>query len=717
MGPHKNVRQLILFSLMILGYLETLRRATFFAFGWAGAGQAPGIISLIVVVYVFMDNFQPSRLRKALLMTVAFLYLTALWQFNRIQSPADYSFIGETFFGLPDFGLGTVSRFYYATFCLLAILFYALIVFLVTSFIIEKKSLTEMFTAGIILMVVEITVSSQEIMAYMVLNLVFTIGLRSQLYLFRLESDYRARHVKGSGLSAGIWAGVSLAVVILVLLIASAFPAGESKIDLMSGSSKLVKKVTDSGQTTAARGSPSYDLFWGKLQSFELSGEVTLDDRPVMYVKSPVPSYWRGESADYYTGSGWENSLRPVITDGRSIASPFARTVTVQEVEQVFLLAPEVSSEVIFSSGAPASVNIPGGRLTADEGGNFYSAATKPGVTYKVVSYIPERDIEKLKRTSAEYPFEIRRHYLQLPDSVPYRVRQLAEKLTRHTGSPYEKTKIIERFLSDNYSYDLMVSPTPQGRDVADYFLFDLKKGYCTYHSTAMVVMLRSIGIPARWVKGFMMGSLNPDLDVYEVNLKDAHAWVEVYFSGYGWLPFEPTSSFVIPGELPGNSDSPVLDVTSDVSEDSSIATPADSQRALPSDPVSPLDILNEPEYDIPWGALTAVILIGGSGGYYLWLNRRVSESGTGDRMRDTYLSFIDFLARKGHPRETNQTPLEFAKTLKHSFPEDYPAILRITEAYLAEKYGTNRLSRDDIEEVRVLWRELAGKWLGKAMD
>lgn len=135
--------------------------------------------------------------------------------------------------------------------------------------------------------------------------------------------------------------------------------------------------------------------------------------------------------------------------------------------------------------------------------------------------------------------------YTQLPENLPKRVIELANSITAGEENNYDKVKAIEKFLSSNYPYTLKPKATPRGRDFVDYFLFDLKEGYCTYYATAMAILVRSIGIPARYVEGYILPPKPIEQNIYEVTNQNAHAWVEVYFEGIGWVPFEPTAPFV----------------------------------------------------------------------------------------------------------------------------------------------------------------------------
>lgn len=139
----------------------------------------------------------------------------------------------------------------------------------------------------------------------------------------------------------------------------------------------------------------------------------------------------------------------------------------------------------------------------------------------------------------------IYRRYTQLPDTVTTRVRNLAKDITKYKYNTYEKAKAIETYLSDNYPYTLTPGNAPRKKDFVDYFLFDGKKGYCTYYASAMTVLLRCIDIPARYVEGYILPPETDKKGIYNVTNQQAHAWVEVYFEGFGWIPFEPTSPFV----------------------------------------------------------------------------------------------------------------------------------------------------------------------------
>ena len=132
--------------------------------------------------------------------------------------------------------------------------------------------------------------------------------------------------------------------------------------------------------------------------------------------------------------------------------------------------------------------------------------------------------------------------FLTLPDSVPERVLTLARELTANALTPYDRAQAIETYLRTSYPYTLDVPAPPPGRDVADFFLFELEKGYCDYYATAMVVLARAAGLPARFVSGYASGTYDSSNAQYIVTEANAHSWVEIFFTDIGWVEFEPTA-------------------------------------------------------------------------------------------------------------------------------------------------------------------------------
>lgn len=138
----------------------------------------------------------------------------------------------------------------------------------------------------------------------------------------------------------------------------------------------------------------------------------------------------------------------------------------------------------------------------------------------------------------------IEEHYLQLPEGLTERTRDLAAQLTSGLRTPYEKAKAIETYLRAHYLYDTKYERAPEGHDPVDWFLFEEQKGVCINFNSAFVVLSRSVGIPARLVTGF---AINPTAEEQEVSARQAHAWAETPFAEYGWITFDATPPDNVP--------------------------------------------------------------------------------------------------------------------------------------------------------------------------
>ena len=264
-----------------------------------------------------------------------------------------------------------------------------------------------------------------------------------------------------------------------------------------------------------------------------------------------VRFYWRSQTYDSYNGHVW-------IANGSSTQefpanSPYHPNLTslsenFQQVRQHVERLQEMDG-ALFVSGDLISVDQPSVAAWRPSG-DLIDARTNAD-KYTADSAIQDVTVKQLEQSGDNYPDSVR-NYLTLPDELPARVRDLAVSLTINQPTPYEKVMAIQNYLRQ-FPYSLDVPGAPVGRDVADFFLFDLQKGYCDYFATTMAVLVRVAGIPARMVTGFSMGSYDYTASHFVVVEANAHSWVEVYFPGLGWVEFEPTTNLPAihrPGEF-----------------------------------------------------------------------------------------------------------------------------------------------------------------------
>ena len=288
------------------------------------------------------------------------------------------------------------------------------------------------------------------------------------------------------------------------------------------------------------------------------SGPVNLSDRVVLKVQADGGRYWRGAVYDKYSSAGWVNTdnvlLEVVESPTHLPVVPYRKRHLVTQTYQ--LLSP--NGNLLFAAAQPAQVSLgtralltplsstpasPGQPVNAAVISMLYSMeALYRGQQYQVNSYISYADAQSLRQAGTDYPAWVRARYLQLPDSLPDRVRQEARRVVGGLDTPYDKAKALETYLR-GFRYNEAIPAPPAGQDGVDYFLFDIREGYCDYYASSLAVMLRSVGVPARISSGYAQGEKSNSENTFVVRERDAHSWVEVYFPGYGWVEFEPTAA------------------------------------------------------------------------------------------------------------------------------------------------------------------------------
>ncbi|MEK4737778.1 MULTISPECIES: transglutaminase TgpA family protein [Bacillus] len=308
------------------------------------------------------------------------------------------------------------------------------------------------------------------------------------------------------------------------------------------------------------------------LDDSQLGGPFKPDNTIIFTAQTQNKQYWRVETKDFYTGKGWdvsENRKKVSFKNKNDVVSWYEpntkteiteATITMQKsyphlTYPAGLVSVEASSNVSYSVD-PFSEKIY----------TMHGDSSTTLNSYKVTYEVPEFSIENLKSVKTNEGHETSPYfmtkYTQLPESLPQRVKDLAVNLTNDKDNRYDKVLAIENYFTDNsFVYETMNVLYPaKNQDYVDQFLFDTKSGYCNNFSTSMIVLLRSAGIPARWVKGFTEGTLENTLasaegeNVYTIANNNAHSWVEVYFPGYGWIPFEPTKGFTNPYNFTNNT-------------------------------------------------------------------------------------------------------------------------------------------------------------------
>jgi transglutaminase-like putative cysteine protease len=292
------------------------------------------------------------------------------------------------------------------------------------------------------------------------------------------------------------------------------------------------------------------EAYFGFAPYLDLRSRGTLVDLPVMKVRSTEPAYWSGQSFQEYNGYSWLTPEEEPVKLHASVQpfnisyDPNQAHLATRAVIQTYYIEAEQPS-VIFASFRPEMVYYPADYIYQDESGLKSPFPLDDGLVYSVISrHIVNENILSASRMEVKEGALL--PYLELPP-LPERVLVLANEIIPWDAGPYGRALAIEDYLKAEYEYSLDVPPLPSGEDAVDYFLFEHRRGYCEHFASAYAVLCRLAGIPSRVVTGYSTGEYNPFSGLYEVTLDDAHAWVEIYLEGIGWVTSEPTPSFNLP--------------------------------------------------------------------------------------------------------------------------------------------------------------------------
>jgi transglutaminase-like putative cysteine protease len=286
------------------------------------------------------------------------------------------------------------------------------------------------------------------------------------------------------------------------------------------------------------------EYYYGFDTRLDLSYRGGLSDTVMMFVRSPAWSYWRSHAYDTYDGRTWTQSsdeLETLERDGVGFKLWERGWIRSDYFVQTFYIVQPMPN-LIFMGGLPIDLYLAADQVARDStGGIRVGEPLQAGMIYSVLSLRQDYSPEQLRAASHEYPDEITNVYLQLPESITERTRDLAHEITRGADTAYDKAVLLRDHLRDTYPYDFYPPAQAPNTDAVDQFLFVDQRGVCEQYVSALVVMLRELGIPARLAAGYGSGDYNAITGYYEVRANDAHAWAEVYFPGYGWIPIDPT--------------------------------------------------------------------------------------------------------------------------------------------------------------------------------
>jgi transglutaminase-like putative cysteine protease len=526
----------------------------------------------------------------------------------------------------------------------------------------------------------------------------------------------------------------------------------------------------------------------GYAPTFDLTGARTSPSGIAFEIKTTRNDYLRGLSFDQYDGRGWTNTAEqgPIwnLASGQRIPISQRRRIRVFQV----ITPIRQGGNMLFAVAEPLSMTVSAvielGAEPSSEAGfeDIVTIHARTGLvegrSYGVVSLLSMVDKATLREIDLDYPEWVRERYLQLPETLPERIRTLSDQvvgsaleagwenspdlpvptlivddetsgdrevwilpaqseqseptavITIQEGritsvypsgalvqsglvNPYDAAEAIEGFLRTEHTYREDISAPPLDRDAVDYFLFESKAGYCDYFGSAMVVMMRTQGIPARLIRGYATGEYDQEKGLYVVPVSSAHTWAEVYFPNYGWQRFEPTAA-----DYTRRPDRP--------------ENPPEEGPRPPRTPRAEID-LGEEEFD-PLDRVEDIDLAEGegvqAGGFVQSITRPAILAPTviaflslaalailsirmGRGLRGltpiaaTYERMCRWENITGLAPDTQPTPYEYAWHLAEALPEQRPNIALIATLYVRERFGRYVAQSEEISRVRQAWKEL----------
>jgi transglutaminase-like putative cysteine protease len=295
----------------------------------------------------------------------------------------------------------------------------------------------------------------------------------------------------------------------------------------------------------------------------QLGGPFLADDRVVFRSEANGKNYWKVETKDVYTGKGWiPSGSTPITISSEELIPVFSIPKTVETRDETatlylsmdypHLIYPAGIQRVQFSQNYRLEIDTTKEKVSIKDA---FAESVLPD-SYTMEFKVPKYKASDLMQTTLVDPEQVGaefiERYTKLPEELPERVKQLAELITAGKTNWFDKAKAVEQYFgSTQFTYDQKNVAIPgENDDYVDQFLFDTKTGYCDNFSSSMAVLLRTLGIPTRWVKGYTGGDFveysekDPSRSIYEITNNNAHSWVEVYFPNQGWVPFEPTKGY-----------------------------------------------------------------------------------------------------------------------------------------------------------------------------
>lgn len=537
-------------------------------------------------------------------------------------------------------------------------------------------------------------------------------------------------NLKKSGGRFGVRNAFSfLAVVIMLSLVLTsvtwALPEVKAKHLQPVFNTKVLAQAVDNTQINIFASVPAkWSVLKNEHQNDLAFSPPNLSKEVQFAIVSDKPlAFWRLRRYDVYNSSGWTSSStdETALKAGAAVA---AEALPLSRTEVTYKVTSKIKTDVLLAAGEFVSSDIPVAVHNLESQDDTMAVTSEhmltPNDSYSVRTVINAAAPAELSQASITYPEHIKDHYLQLPSDLPRRVRSITQLLVRNARNPYDRAVTIVKYLS-RFGYVREGTTAPYGADAVDYFLTTSQAGNCNNFASAMVVMLRSIGIPARLSTGYLLRERD-ESGALALRAIDYHARPEVYFPGYGWVEFEATpisdetddpEERAVAGIIDSNVGPSIAEI--ETSDEPDTLASAGSSDPAPGERESPTTSF---EYWIddatamapvprPWTVtiLRPIGLVVLALAFLLVLYRQLRRFQDASSPAQVYsrMCFLASFARL-HP-SPEQTPLEYYARLSAAFPEQSLAFADVTWAYLRSEFGQKDPDEEAKESLRQAWQ------------
>ncbi len=396
---------------------------------------------------------------------------------------------------------------------------------------------------------------------YSFLFLLLCLLLVGRIYFLRSKKDWEQRGgTVEMEVGYDLGRGVAIAAVVVALLawntprVVNLFDSKNPARERVSQSWQAFKDRISKAANSLRSQNPTLVEGYGSNMFLGTGGNLT---EKLMFTVSPdggrtdVRMYWTARTFDLYTGSGqWQATINGTRDVGPSKMALVYPDRTQRSSERFTFVTDIPLLKTLFYVNETLNISVDAQAIVSEDAEGQLDLTTismdpplKAGSPYAVRANVSNPTVLALRESGEEYPEWIKERYLQMPDDFSPRITELARQIAGEELTPYDKAVAVTQYLRRTITYTESVPEPPRNRDPLEWFLFDQRAGFCNYYASAEVLMLRSLGVPARLVVGYAEGTWDPEQELYTVLGKDSHAWPEVYFPTLGWIAFEPTVS------------------------------------------------------------------------------------------------------------------------------------------------------------------------------